>query len=128
MAVEFSLIRLLFRNLQRFYLLSWDSYSPAFVVASNCYRPVTLTESEQPWRTLYTLGADDGAPLENWAVTRLFELGIAEKGDDGPQLTTYGEKCFVVIISDRTARPRSRCTATGWPRSSRRRHYAARSP
>jgi hypothetical protein len=60
---------------------------------------MTLDESGRLWGTLYTLGINDGAPLEHWAVTRLFELGIAEMGSDGPRLTAYGEKCFVVMES-----------------------------
>jgi hypothetical protein len=58
-----------------------------------------LTEPERLWSTLYTLGADDGEPLEHSAVTRLFELGIAEMGSDGPELTAYGKKCFVDMES-----------------------------
>jgi hypothetical protein len=55
--------------------------------------------SEQLWAAVYTLGADDGEPLDHAAVTRLFELGIAEMGSDGPRLTAYGERCFVVMES-----------------------------
>jgi hypothetical protein len=60
---------------------------------------MTIAQAEQLWSTLYTLGADDGEPLEHWAVTRLIELGIAEMSSGGPQLTAYGERCFVVMES-----------------------------
>ena len=60
---------------------------------------MTPTESGQLWGTLYTIGTDDGEPLEHLAVTRLFELGIAEMGDNGPRLTAYGQKCFKVMES-----------------------------
>jgi hypothetical protein len=60
---------------------------------------MTATQSEQLWSTLYTLGADDGEPLEHWAVTRLFELGIAQMGSNGRRLTAYVERCFVVMES-----------------------------
>jgi hypothetical protein len=60
------------------------------------YDPTT----EQLWSTLYTLGADDGQPLDPKAVERLMELGIAEVGPDAkPQLTAYGERCFAVMES-----------------------------
>jgi len=41
---------------------------------------MTVAQLEPFWSTLYTLGSDDGEPLEHWAVTRLFELGIAKMG------------------------------------------------
>ena len=60
---------------------------------------MTIAESEKLWATLYTLGANDGEPLNPACIYRLIDLGIAEMGDDGPRLTAYGERCFVVMES-----------------------------
>jgi hypothetical protein len=68
------------------------------------------SKSKHHWAALYTLGSDDGEPLQPDAVAELVRLGIVELGRDGkPRLTAYGEKCFVVMESGDGVVPELEC-------------------
>jgi hypothetical protein len=41
--------------------------------------------------------SDKGAPIRLAALAKLIEQGTIENSDDGPRLTVYGKKCFVVM-------------------------------
>jgi hypothetical protein len=59
-----------------------------------------LTKSDELWVALYRLGTDDTvADVPGDAIAQLVEFKIAEVIDGKPQLTKYGEKCFVVMES-----------------------------
>jgi hypothetical protein len=58
--------------------------------------------TEQLWDAIYRLGADDldsdSIPPE--VIAKLIEFKMAELSATGlPQLTPYGEKCFVIMES-----------------------------
>jgi len=58
------------------------------------------TDPEPLYDTLYRIGADeDGLPLSSDIVAQLVAGKLVEMIDGTPQLTAYGEKCFVVIES-----------------------------
>jgi hypothetical protein len=60
------------------------------------------TDPEQLYDALYRIGADeDGPPLSSDIVAQLvaWKRKMVEMIDGTPQLTPYGEKCFVVIES-----------------------------
>jgi hypothetical protein len=58
------------------------------------------TDPEQLYDALYRIGADeDGPPLSSDIVAQLVAWKMVEMIDGTPQLTAYGETCFVVIES-----------------------------
>ena len=59
-----------------------------------------MQDPEPFYDTLYRVGADeDGPPLSPGIVAQLVAFGMVEIVDGVPQLTEYGDKCFVVIES-----------------------------
>jgi hypothetical protein len=58
-----------------------------------------MSLADECWTALYAIGSDDGEPITSAALEKLVELGIIQSDDDGPRLTAYGEKCFVVMES-----------------------------
>lgn len=58
--------------------------------------------SEQLWDALYRIGSEDAAAdkISPGVIAKLIEFKMAELGATGlPQLTAYGEKCYVVMES-----------------------------
>ena len=60
------------------------------------------TNSEQLWDAIYRIGSEDGAAdkIPPGVIAKLIELKMVELSSTGlPQLTPYGEKCYVVMES-----------------------------
>ena len=54
-------------------------------------------DSDQLWTAIEALATDEPANLA--AVAKLIEYGLAERGEQGPRLTAYGERAYVVLES-----------------------------
>ena len=60
------------------------------------------TNSEQLWDAIYRIGSEDGTAdkILPGVIAKLIEFKIVELSPTGlPQLTPYGEKCYVVMES-----------------------------
>ena len=58
--------------------------------------------SEQLWDAIYRIGTEDGTAdnIQPAVIAKLIEFKMVELNFTGlPQLTPYGEKCFVIMES-----------------------------
>jgi hypothetical protein len=58
--------------------------------------------SEQLWDAIYRIGTEDGTAdkIQPAVIAKLIEFKMVELSATGlPQLTPYGEKCFVIMES-----------------------------
>jgi hypothetical protein len=60
------------------------------------------TNSEQLWDAIYRIGSEDGTAdkIVPGVIAKLIEFKMVElNAVEMPQLTAYGEKCYVVMES-----------------------------